>query len=93
MEEAYDVCIVFRGQAEKLIAEWKEIRPRLRALEAYYAGPLWRRDFEDDGKGKFPPELKRGVLSEDGVYDLLQGFDEIREDLNEILGKGNEDGV
>ena len=40
-------------------------------LDAYYTGEDWLKDFEDDEKGKFPPELKRGVLSEDAVYDLL----------------------
>ncbi|MBR6334782.1 MAG: DUF4298 domain-containing protein [Clostridia bacterium] len=29
-----------------------------------------------------PPELKRGVLSEDGVYNLLSEIDEIRKALN-----------
>ena len=28
-------------------------------------------DFEDDEAGKIPRDLKRGVLSEDAVYDLL----------------------
>ena len=28
-------------------------------------------DFEADEAGKLPPDLKRGVLSEDGVYDIL----------------------
>lgn len=29
-------------------------------------------DFEADEKGMFPKDLKRGVLSEDGLYDLLE---------------------
>ena len=28
-------------------------------------------DFEADEAGKFPADLKRGVLSEDAVYDLI----------------------
>ena len=42
-----------------------------RKLEAYYAGPRWRKDYEDDEAGKIPKHLPRGVLSEDAVYDLL----------------------
>ena len=30
----------------------------------------WKKDFEDDEKGLLPKELKRGVLSEDGIYNL-----------------------
>ena len=28
-------------------------------------------DYADDEAGKLPRDLKRGVLSEDGVYDLI----------------------
>ena len=28
-------------------------------------------DFEADDAGKLPKDLKRGVLSEDGIYDVL----------------------
>lgn len=46
-------------------------KPALKALEAYYTGPQWRQDYEDDCAGKLPAKLKRGVLSEDAVYNLL----------------------
>ncbi len=85
MEAAFDECLAFRRKAEELIGKWNEIEPRLRALESYYRGPLWRRDFEDDEKGKFPRDLKRGVLSEDGVYDLLHEYDALLDELKEIL--------
>ena len=48
----------------------------LKLLTEYYEGPLWREDFEADEAGKLPKELKRGVLSEDAVYNLLE---ELRE--------------
>ncbi len=56
---------------------YKEILPDIKDLERYYE-TAWRDDFEDDEKGKFPPELKRGILSEDGLYDLLSDFDAIK---------------
>lgn len=40
-------------------------------LTCYYEGGQWRQDFVLDEQGLLPPELKRGVLSEDAVYDLL----------------------
>ena len=43
----------------------------LAQLRDYYENGQWQRDFELDEKGLLPPELKRGVLSEDGVYNLL----------------------
>ena len=43
----------------------------LRTLTGYYDGGKWRQDYELDEMGYLPPSLKRGVLSEDGVDNLL----------------------
>lgn len=43
---------------------------KVRALEDYYAGQ-WKEDYESDERGELPPDLKRGVLSQDALYDLL----------------------
>ncbi|MDO4847516.1 MAG: SLC13 family permease [Clostridiaceae bacterium] len=44
----------------------------LSALEAYYASDEWKQDFEADEAGLLPDYVKRGVLSEDGIYNLLE---------------------
>lgn len=44
---------------------------KLRQLDAYYTSGEWREDYEADERGELPPDLKRGVLSQDGLYDLL----------------------
>ena len=49
----------------------------IRELEQYYTGGQWQKDFADDEDGKLPGELKRGVLSEDAVYDFLALRDEV----------------
>ena len=41
----------------------------------------WKEDFEADEAGKFPDDLPRGVLSEDGIYNLLEQNDELWERL------------
>ena len=45
------------------------------------------KDFEDDEKGKLPHDLKRGVLSEDAVYDLLTDSREISVRMLKIVEK------
>ncbi|MCR4747092.1 MAG: GNAT family N-acetyltransferase [Clostridiales bacterium] len=40
-------------------------------LEEYYASDGWKEDFAADERGELPKTLKRGVLSEDGLYNLL----------------------
>ena len=46
----------------------------LKGFLSYYEGSQWRADFELDEQGKLPSDLKRGVLSEDGVYNFLAGL-------------------
>ena len=48
-------------------------------LEAYYESIKWRKDFESDEAGLLPKNLKRGVLSEDGINDLLDKYKEVSE--------------
>ena len=49
----------------------------LRALEAYYESPLWRMDYESDEAGQIPEQVKRGILSEDAIYDVLTTYEEL----------------
>ena len=46
-------------------------REPLRVLTEYYESGQWLRDYELDETGALPRDLKRGVLSEDGLYDLI----------------------
>ena len=44
---------------------------RLRQLETYYTSGEWLEDYAADERGELPSDLKRGVLSQDALYDLL----------------------
>ncbi len=43
----------------------------LAELLGYYDSGLWLADYEADERGELPPDLKRGVLSQDGIWNLL----------------------
>lgn len=63
---------------EAALRRYEAALPQLRALERYYESPLWMQDHDDDDAGKFPPDLPRGVLTEDALYDLLCDHDRLR---------------
>lgn len=46
------------------------------SLSEYYGSAAWKRDFAADEAGLLPQDLKRGVLSEDGVYDLIERYND-----------------
>ena len=50
----------------------------LKRLTRYYEGVGWSVDFKLDEAGLLPKDLKRGVLSEDGVYNLLSDIDSLK---------------
>ena len=56
---------------EKAFAAWADLRPEMEELEKYYTGERWKQDFAADEAGELPKDLKRGVLSEDGIYNLI----------------------
>ena len=64
------VAPVLRDLEEALDA-FDGIQEDVRELSAYYESDEWRDDFETDEAGKLPADLKRGVLSEDSIYDVL----------------------
>ena len=44
-----------------------------RELREYYENGQWLLDYEADERGELPGGLKRGVLSQDGLWNLLTG--------------------
>ena len=58
-------------KAEQAIDEYEAVRPKVEALEQYYTSPTWKRDFKASEEGKLPADLPAGVLSEDGINDVL----------------------
>ena len=62
--------------AEKLKNGTSQKKKALAELEKYYTSDAWKHDLAADEAGLLPKELKRGVLSEDGIYSLLTEADE-----------------
>lgn len=61
MEEMFDALQTDPAQPELL-----------QELTDYYERGQWLRDYELDEQGLLPPDLKRGVLAQDAVFDFLK---------------------
>ena len=77
MEDRYDELTRVLAGLDEAISEFNEYKSDLMALREYMESGQWKADFEADEAGQIPSEVKRGVLSEDGLYELLQGADKI----------------
>ena len=51
--------------------QFEAVQDDLAVLDQYYSSDEWREDFTADEAGLLPEGLKRGVLSEDGIWNLL----------------------
>ena len=56
---------------------YEQAKESIAALEKYYGSEEWKQDFADDEAGRLPADLKRGVLSEDGIWNLLSDVSEL----------------
>ena len=71
MEGCLDASEKAIRQLSEALSAFEEVQPLYGKLSDYYGSDRWLQDFEDDEAGKLPRDLKRGVLSEDAVYDLV----------------------
>ena len=74
MENLLDKSTEVIHRLEQALEDFAALQPDIAELEAYYTSPQWRKDFEADEAGKLPQDLKRGVLSEDGLWNVLEDY-------------------
>ena len=63
--------------------KYDEAKADIAALASYYGSNDWKQDFADDEAGRLPKDLKRGVLSEDGIWNLLEAHRELQERMKD----------
>lgn len=87
MERVLDVSTEAVQRRSSSLESYAAVQAEMQALFDYYFGPQWRTDSEADDRGELPPGLKRGVLSEDAVYDLFTDNQRLLERLHLLAGK------
>ena len=85
MEVLMDECETGIKDFQKSLRKYSSLQKKIDQLEEYYFSPEWKKDYENDEAGKIPQEIKRGVLSQDGIYDLLSENDETMKKLERFL--------
>ena len=76
MEQRFDKALT--AIKDKSVDSLNAIKEDVAELSKYYGSELWKLDFAADEAGRFPSGLKRGVLSEDGIWNLLSDYRELQ---------------
>jgi hypothetical protein len=84
METLFDKSQEVVNRLNQALEDFTALQADLDELETYYTSPQWRKDFEADEAGKLPKDLKRGVLSEDGLWNLLEDCHQLKEQVKTI---------
>ena len=82
-EQMFDTVNAVLSNIESDLKQLDACEVLVKGLEAYYTSEEWMSDFEADEAGELPADLKRGVLSEDGIYDLLERFEQLKDKMVE----------
>ena len=65
--------------------DYNETQEDIRASESYYGSEEWKVDFAADEAHRLPKDLKRGVLSEDAIWNMLEDYRNLKARMEECL--------
>lgn len=72
MEDRLNGALDAVNSLSRALEKYEKAAPGIKKLIRYYGSASWLRDVSDDASGVLPDGLRRGVLSEDGIYDMLE---------------------
>ena len=65
-----DLRFSFEKSKEEFYKNSK-LNKKFKILTTYYESGKWLKDYQLDEQNKLPKNLKRGILSQDGIYNFL----------------------
>ena len=87
MEDRFNSVNQLLTNIEEDLDDYDDIHGFISDLQGYMDGGQWREDFEADERGDLPEWLLRGVLSEDGLYNMLEDVKRIKERAEKVIGE------
>ena len=77
MEQLFDFSSEAIKEHPMPLDKYEEVKKAIASLSRYYNSEEWKQDYADDEADKLPKDLKRGILSEDGIWNLLSDWREL----------------
>ena len=64
---------------------YTEAMESIEAIDDYLVSDEWQKDYDDSETGRLPKDLKCGVLSEDGIWNVVDTNRELQAQMLEIV--------
>ena len=71
MEKFFDDLRFSFEKSKEEFYKNKNLQKKLKVLTNYYENGKWLKDYQLDEENLLPKNLKRGILSQDGIYNFL----------------------
>ena len=78
MEQLFDLAKEAMEEPTMSLETYEKAQEAIAVISEYYGSKEWKQDYADDEAGLLPKDLKRGVLSEDGLWNLLSDWQEVK---------------
>lgn len=78
MEQRLDRVVAVILEMKNALADFDAIQEDVRALDDYLGSDDWKLDLAAEEGGLLPSDLKCGVLSEDGIWNALEEYREMK---------------
>ena len=90
MEKRFNESRQAVDRLQEAFAAYEQIQKEYKKLVDYYESNRWMDDFDADEEGILPLDLPRGVLSEDGVYNLISDNHDLAVRMLKVITKALE---
>lgn len=93
MEQRFVRAEASLSKLAEAFEQYAAVKADFEALDAYYGSDLWRLDFDADEAGKLPKDMPRGVLSEDGLWNLLDQHRLLQQQMSQLSSVSKPAGI
>ena len=88
MEKCLDRAAEAVMELSAALEKYAEAQEAIRELKDYLGSEEWKADFEADEEKRPPQDLKRGVLSEDGIWNMLEDVQQLNNRMLKVVEDG-----
>ena len=83
-EKILNKSIDIINNLEQDLHTFKNIQKQIKELSDYYGSNEWYQDIDDYDNNRLSKKINAGILSEDGIYNMLEDNKEIAIEMLEI---------
>ena len=85
MEDDFNLVREVVKSLDAVLTDYEAVRSSIKRLTEYQESGRWLKDFEADERGELPKDMQRGVLSEDGLDNLLREVADLHSRMRDLI--------